>query len=277
MPGEPKEGQNQEENKAIDELEKWKLFDEAKRKLTVSVKDIIPEMNVDGLTLRGDERLMDEDVARRLVHLPSGLSTSFARQMYEPKYWAKEEERKALEQLADEVEKVFKGQIVVDIGAGPGGWGYLMADRAGAEAYVAVEPVFADELLYRITSIQNPGLEPKNPFSTPIVPKHEIKKIPISIVQEDMLSFLRRLPADSVSVLCSGIDKEVISLSGKYYEQKVVNEIVRVVNPNGAYVGQRFMHLRLPESDKIEEIVAGNKDEDLGSFEAVSIYKKKKK
>ncbi len=65
---------------------------------------------------------------------------------------------------------------------------------------------------------------------------HEYNGTPISIIQEDMLNFLKRLPDNSVSILCSGIDTIVIP-DAKYRED-VEKEIERVLDPSGAYIGE---------------------------------------
>ncbi len=116
----------------------------------------------------------------------------------------------------------FKNQIVVDLGAGKLPIAYVNATLAGAKAYIAVEPHYFGVMCVQLLNTKFL----KKKFSLP-------KTIPTSLAPEGMLEFLRRLPDNSVSILASGID---VSIINEGYADKVSNEILRVLHPQGAYV-----------------------------------------
>jgi len=120
----------------------------------------------------------------------------------------------------------FENQIVVDLGAGTSFYGYYAAKALGAKAYVAVEPFFIDELYYNLHCAEK--------FKNKIMHDDGKKDIPVSMVPEDMLSFLRRVPANSISSLCAGIDWCVIDNSN--YLRNVEKEILRTIDENGSYL-----------------------------------------
>ncbi len=125
-----------------------------------------------------------------------------------------------------ELQKVFerfRNQIVVDIGAGSSGYGLRLAEIAGAKAVVAVEPFFSHLLL---KNIQNP-IGPAKPYP-------QTARIPIVIVPENALSFLKRLPNNSVSILAGGIEKNIIQ--DPEYRIQLGEEVVRVLSPTGVLV-----------------------------------------
>lgn len=150
--------------------------------------------------------------------------------------------------------------------------GTTVSDRANAKGYVAVEPVFSSELLTGLVDTLNPDIDSGVSWSSSVEPKHALNKIPVAIVEEDMLSFLKRLPDNSVSVLNAGIDK--IVMPDLRYRNSVAKEIIRVLNPQGGYVGQRFMHIKLPESNDIEQTTVGSSDEKDHPYRAAIIYRK---
>ena len=122
-----------------------------------------------------------------------------------------------------EVFRRFKDQIVVDLGAGVTLDGYRIVETTGAKAYIAVEPFNATPL--------------KDEFNSPtnLAKKRlpDAKHLKIAVVREDMLTFLKRLPDNSVSILVSGIDCMIIE---EEYGELVAAEIERVLDPNGAFV-----------------------------------------
>ncbi len=122
----------------------------------------------------------------------------------------------------EKIFKKFKDQIVVDLGAGSDGYGLRLAERAGARAVIEIEPFFSHLLL---ENIQNPKDAQPYPNTT---------RIPIAIVPEDALKFLKRLPDNSVSILASGIESYIIE--NRMYRDRLGREIVRVLSPNGAVI-----------------------------------------
>lgn len=87
----------------------------------------------------------------------------------------------------------------------------------GAAAYVGVDKYFAYGLRENIKIEQA-----ANP-------------LPSAVVREDLLSFLRRLPDGSVSIICSALTKRHI-VSDPEYIRQVDAEIARVLHPQGVYV-----------------------------------------
>jgi hypothetical protein len=112
----------------------------------------------------------------------------------------------------------FSNQIVVELGAGCFSYGYLLATMLGASSYIGVEPYYADLLAVNIESTTVSVLNP----------------IPYSIISEDMLKLLRRLPNETVSVMAFGIEKCIIS--NERYRKNVESEIERVLHPLGCFV-----------------------------------------
>jgi hypothetical protein len=116
--------------------------------------------------------------------------------------------------LPEEATSVIKGQVLVDIGAGETGNGYMFASRFGAKGYVGVEPNWANELS---TSIS----------------KQEVQLIPAIVVKEGMLDFLKRLPDKSVSVMAVAIDHCIITSE---MAVEVSSQIERVLDPMGGFI-----------------------------------------
>jgi hypothetical protein len=106
----------------------------------------------------------------------------------------------------------YKDQIVVDLGAGIMPYGLKISESLGAKGYIAVEPNFPNSLRENIYS----------------------HSIPFTIIPEDMLTFLRRLPDESVSILTSGIDECI--LQSKEYITSVEEEIERTLHQLGTYI-----------------------------------------
>ena len=280
------------ENNAHKEDLRSKYY-EAHWATTVSVKDVIPDMNVDGLQLkqksgdnRGKDRIIEEDIERDLTWLPSGLATPYAGHLYLRAGMEErshddnaEEVRRGMREIAKELEKVFSGQIVIDVAAGSNTIGYRIANQAGARAYIAVEPVFTDSLLAALFCERHPEFCPGS-ISLSSEKEREMNrdsnpKASISIVAEDMLSFLKRLPDNSVSVWCSGVDNNVISDAD--YRASVAKEIVRVLHPDGAYAGQvGGMSIKISENEAVSRYMVGAKRNDNYHLNAVTIHRKKK-
>jgi hypothetical protein len=133
--------------------------------------------------------------------------------------------------------KLFNGQVVVDLGAGHTASGYLLSELMKARAYIGVDLYNTNSLNSDLEKLDFPGDNKAAASlgnelkSYPGVQKHHI---PFSIVKDDMLSFLKRLPDNSVSITMSGIDRSVIE--DVPYRQDVLKEIERVLDPNGGFL-----------------------------------------
>lgn len=135
--------------------------------------------------------------------------------------------------------KRFRDQVIVDLGPGDYGEGYFLAASLGAKGYVGVEKFRQNMLEKNLKSVtkesNNRYAESLHYFEARegnIKPESDL--IPASIVGEDMLSFLKRLPDNSVSILTSGIDSNIIP--NEKYRREVASEIQRVLNKNGVYM-----------------------------------------
>ena len=91
------------------------------------------------------------------------------------------------------------------------------------------------------------------------------EKIPASIVPEDMLSFLKRLPDNSISILCSGIDYFIITHD---YGYQVKEEISRVLDPNGALLNY--------SSEIVPSSLIKIHPKEIDFFHKTGLYKKDK-
>ncbi|MFA6447261.1 MAG: class I SAM-dependent methyltransferase [Patescibacteria group bacterium] len=151
--------------------------------------------------------------------------------------------------------KLFKGQVVVDIGCGPGCFGYYLAALAKAKAYVGVDKFFNKNGQIRITSEQIDDFFRSKMRAWPS--GFQVHEIPGVAASEDMLDFLRRLPDRSVSILASGIDSYLIP--NKEYLQAVNQEIQRVLHPDGVFMSNHSNHLSSgwDKSAEFEEIKNG--------------------
>lgn len=203
------------------------------------------------------EMMVDSGVFAR-SYCPYGFGTGFAQDVYSDR-----KDEKIREALG-----FLENQIVVDLGAGRKPYGYFVADIAKAKGYIAVEPNFTGELLYRLSMIHIPDGEGWCKPSK----DHVLNRTPLAVVEEDMLSFLRRLPDSSVSLFSAGIDDDVIP--NKEYRKEVVKEIVRVLDPKGAYIGENFGgHISLDDSSGIQKtpIMTEKRKFQTG----VTVYKKR--
>jgi len=153
--------------------------------------------------------------------------------------------------------ELLKGQVVVDLGAGMSGrHAYFLSSLAGAKSYVGVEKNHFSHLKNSLDdkpenlrkSLGNIVGEPQN-YKEMMM--EEFKAIPASAVDEDILTFLKRLPDNSVSIIASGIDGYVLPIGE--YREKVKREIERVLNPNGALLA--FYSAGLVDTQNLQDIV----------------------
>jgi hypothetical protein len=139
------------------------------------------------------------------------------------------------------------GQTIVDLGAGNTNFGYSLSLLLGAAKYVAVEKFedttkkLHEELKkFKIKdgkiSLENLGLYDgrKNIVEQEMFPVSGL--ISVSIVQDKILHFLKRLPDNSVSILTSGINYGLID--NTEYRDAIALEIERVLDPKGLYISK---------------------------------------
>lgn len=135
----------------------------------------------------------------------------------------------------------FKDQILVDLGPGTSRGGYDVAVALGCKGYVAVERFWHQQLTegsrseYETLDRVDALYKKYHFFQTRKGNiKPEIHLIPASVAAEDMLTFLRRLPDNSVSVLTSGIDTTI--LVNTEHRREIAKELQRVLSEKGMYM-----------------------------------------
>ena len=250
---------------------------------TISVEELIPGLNTNCLTLKKKGETFptlayDFNPAElRDRSQPLGMAVSFAENLLYLGYIGDTGKKEAQEVL----DRVFGGQIVVDLGAGSDLIGYKVACKAGAKGYVAVEPYFATDAAVNL-AIRKGLYKPSNEFMIPFDVKSSSEPIPTNIpaalVGETMLTFLQRLPNNSVSILMSGIDRLIMPNSA--YRAAVACEIHRVISKDGGYVGSFISSdldgmIPLKQDEDITEELVGVKTEDGRDHILFALYRKK--
>jgi len=126
------------------------------------------------------------------------------------------------EESLEQVQRGFRGRVVLDIGPGSGSLhsGYEATQLLGGSAYIGVEPYYYKNLSTAVEAYMQ--REPEK-FEVPFV-----------ITSEDALVFLRRLKDNSASVMTSATDSFI--LRNKKYNEELEREIARVVGDDGAFV-----------------------------------------
>jgi hypothetical protein len=117
----------------------------------------------------------------------------------------------------------FKDQIIADLGAGQWAIGYELAAQFSARGYIGVEPFHNHTLYHHLVHIRS-----------------KVGAIPAAVVPEDMLTALQAFPSNSVSILLSGIDTDIIWK--RDYSDEVAREIERVVHPEGVILEANCDH-----------------------------------
>ena len=145
----------------------------------------------------------------------------------------------------EEAKKYFKDQIVVDLGCGTDLSMYRVCCISESKGYIGVDMEYAPKLANDLLSEEKWEMHDKKllKISEKFKPRlnHE-RKVPAALAYEDALTFLKRLPDDSVSISACGLDNCLIADSEK--AQKIEEEIERVLHREGAYIGiaSRFFH-----------------------------------
>ena len=202
------------------------------------VEELIPNINQEGLLniaeIAEDTQSQNRVQEKTKQHLfgkgrdlnyafiGSNYATSFGKFVYRDfKEGLGDIKEKELYTQAKEALKRFDGEIVIDLGAGKNTDGYRIAELGKAESYVAVETINFDDLKDILTYFRTKE-------------RADETLLPYTIVPEDMLSFLKRLPNKSVSVFAGGISEDIIV--NKEYLRNVAKEISRVLSDRGAFI-----------------------------------------
>ena len=154
--------------------------------------------------------------------------------------------------MAREILSRIKDSTIVDLGAGISNDIYESAKELKASTYIGVEPLHFAELNNSLKNSTNP-LEQSSDNETSAI-----------VVAENMLSFLKRLPDDSATVIASNIDLDVIG--NKELAIQIGNEIDRVVGRKNIYY-TNFSTIPLPNGKKYK---VRNFDPNLPKVETVT-------
>src|SRR3989339_685292 len=214
-----------------------KIESEAIYEAITSVSTLLPELNTKDLEPYLFLEMSNSQEYKKLLPRIRDYDAAFINHFY----W--DEDPKISKSF-----ELLRGQTVIDLGAGAHPGGYLVADRAGAKSYIAVEPSDnAFSLAKYIASVKNPKQVRLGDFFR-FRTVHSVNGIPAAVVMEDMLSFLKRVPDTtntSISIICSGIDYHV--MPDTTYRHKVAQEILRVLSSSGVYIGDESCgHIELP-------------------------------
>lgn len=125
----------------------------------------------------------------------------------------------------ENIQEVFRGRVMVDIGSGSGrleyvGGGYEIAKKLGASAYIAIEPYYGKNFSTNACKVMNE--------------RPDQITIPITITEQDALSFLKRLKSGSASIFSSATDEFI--LKDREYNRLLESEIDRVVGDNNGFL-----------------------------------------
>ncbi len=129
-----------------------------------------------------------------------------------------------------ELKERFSGKVLVDLGCGQSSSGYKLACILGSKGYVGIDSNGVD--IYGIKHLVNSKLDKEKPEKE----TSDWQPIPYSLVIEDALSFLRRVPDNRVCVSTFGIDGMVMYEASREYVDQSCDEITRVIDPDGAQI-----------------------------------------
>lgn len=191
-----------------------------------SLEELIPSIKLDNvISLDNCPLQIPEDKERYTKRVMDGmdLGTPFSSDILHDLNTLEEKKPVVFESLKAK----FKDVIIVDLGAGEGNnvdvsTGYRIACILGAKGYIGVEP-FNWQSLFRCFLAQT-----KERTEIAGYGGKSMHLIPFNLVAEDAVTFMRRLPNDSVSLLNSGLSE---ILSEKTYVHDLKKEMARVLRP----------------------------------------------
>lgn len=148
-------------------------------------------------------------------------------------YYDAKKSKESKGEMIKKLRELYNGIPVVDLGAGKNCDGYRMASYVGAAGYVGIEPNNWKGLTEAI--IQGHGEEGDKNIMKRFPKLYEDCKDPYySVVAEDALTFLKRLPDHSVGLFSFGTDNNIIQ-DGNYI-RSVNQELKRVLHPQSALI-----------------------------------------
>lgn len=143
-----------------------------------------------------------------------------------------------------ELKEIFHGQVLIDIGSGGNLYGVGVAEMLQAKGYVGIEP-------YDFYRVRRAAADLD-------------KSIPMALVAEDALTFLKRVPNKSnVSFLLSNMNVSVIPNS--FMREEISREIKRALSPYGGvliyksdfFIGDPDLNVRYVSRDNFPDVRVG--------------------
>lgn len=135
----------------------------------------------------------------------------------------------------NEIFKSFENQVVIDLGAGQNSKALRIVELAGVRGYIGVEnsvttaSALFESVKQRVANWSANGEARKKQMEK----FSGLKKIPVAIVPEDALHFLKRLPENSVMAFFSS-GNEVIGDDD--YRREMIKELQRVLHQDGTFI-----------------------------------------
>ena len=202
----------------------------------VPVEELIPDINK-----KGTQRIESVD------YETDNFSTNYVDNFFEQHINLVLDDPELLGVLKEKT----KGQILIDLGSSDATTGYTVSVLLGFKGYIGVDKFLGKSLKHRLGNVTMESIKERylnmigldcfdaikdkslidalKSRSAEVL--SETQLIPASTVEEDMLTFLQRLPDDSVCVLTSGLN--VINYN---YSKEVAKELQRVISPAGMWM-----------------------------------------
>ncbi len=228
--------------------------EKSKKVRIVPIEELIPEIKpsqeepVEGINYESSD--LQTSYAETFFKMQVGKILHSSREFLKEQFPSESAKQESLyDETLSILKEKFKDQIVVDLGFGNSDIGFFLASLLGAKAYVAVdnypinknkldgltETKINEKLVDSTNMLKGGEWEEKN---RKILQKViTAKAIPVSIVKDNILDFLRRLPDNSVSFFAFGVDINMIP-DDKYIEA-VNREMQRVLSQKGGYLELR--------------------------------------
>lgn len=208
--------------------------------ILVSIEQLIPGIKPKAITELAWEESRNSDTYATDVYaenLMEDVFTAFADELGGPK------ENSLLA-------NGLQGQIVIDLGAG-NIHGYLASIAGKAKGYVAVDKYQDLSDLYR-----DPKKVSETIKETYLLQAQGKLAIPAAVEKEDMLTFLRRLPSNSVSIISSG---HFGLFQNDRYIDEVQKEMDRVLSPDGFLIWNDGIPPDINREEEIPQACAGGR------------------
>ncbi len=225
----------------------------------VPVEEMIPGANVENLPTFENDNASQQEVPGESDPIYTPYSD-----------YAIELVSKLDKETLEKMQESFRDKIIVDIGAGRFSKGYDLACYLKAKGYIAVEP-FNDSYLFKYMLNQKDEEGRKPISSTSFNEDATLTSIPLNIVTEDGVSFLKRLPEMSAVVFTFGIEAGAV-ICDEEYVAELTKEVDRVMTkdgytltanslcgamPKGTMVSEIFLSKDIPEGTAIRKIEIG--------------------